>query len=323
MLQIPKSTSRVVMLKLFLSSDHVTAATGKTVAVKISKAGGAFADPNAGATNATEVGNGWYKVTLDTTDTNAEGDLVVRGTAASCDDAERVFAVVKATNGGLTALPDAAAEAAGGLFTRGSGAGQVNQSANGQIDVNTVAMAANVITATAIAADAIGSSELAASAVDEIVDAVWDEATSGHATAGTTGKLLTDIAGYVDTEVAAIKVQTDKLSFDGSNNLNANVQAMANNVVTSAAIAADAIGASELAADVVNDIWMGTALTESYAADGSAFTPAQALYQIWSAVAEFSVSGTNLVCRKLDGTTQSMAFTLDSASAPTSRTRSA
>ncbi len=33
-------------------------------------------------------------------------------------------------------LPNAAASAANGLFTRGTGAGQINQSANGQIDVN-------------------------------------------------------------------------------------------------------------------------------------------------------------------------------------------
>jgi hypothetical protein len=37
---------------------------------------------------------------------------------------------------GLTALPNAAAEAAGGLFTRGSGAGQINQDNNGEIDVD-------------------------------------------------------------------------------------------------------------------------------------------------------------------------------------------
>ncbi len=37
---------------------------------------------------------------------------------------------------GLTALPNAAAEAAGGLFTRGTGAGQINQANNGQIDTN-------------------------------------------------------------------------------------------------------------------------------------------------------------------------------------------
>jgi hypothetical protein len=37
---------------------------------------------------------------------------------------------------GLTALPNAAAEAAGGLYTRGTGAGQINQAANGMVDVN-------------------------------------------------------------------------------------------------------------------------------------------------------------------------------------------
>jgi len=36
-----------------------------------------------------------------------------------------------------TALPNAAAEAAGGLYTRGTGAGQINQAANGQVDTNT------------------------------------------------------------------------------------------------------------------------------------------------------------------------------------------
>lgn len=37
-----------------------------------------------------------------------------------------------------TALPNAAAEASGGLYTRGTGAGQINQATNGQIDANAV-----------------------------------------------------------------------------------------------------------------------------------------------------------------------------------------
>ena len=43
-----------------------------------------------------------------------------------------------AVRAGLTALPNAAAEAAGGLFTRGSGAGQINQNANGEIDADAI-----------------------------------------------------------------------------------------------------------------------------------------------------------------------------------------
>lgn len=41
-----------------------------------------------------------------------------------------------AVRGGLTALPNANAEASGGLYTRGTGAGQITQSTNGQIDVD-------------------------------------------------------------------------------------------------------------------------------------------------------------------------------------------
>jgi hypothetical protein len=93
MRRVAQSTSYVVMLKVFLSNDHVTAATGKTVAITISKAGGAFGNPNAGATNATEVSSGWYKVTMDTTDTGTLGDLVVRGTATACDDTEQVIQI--------------------------------------------------------------------------------------------------------------------------------------------------------------------------------------------------------------------------------------
>lgn len=104
MRRLAQSTSYVVMLKVYLSSDHVTAATGKTVAVTISKNGGAFGNPNAGATNATEVASGWYKVTLDTTDTNTLADLVVRGTATACDDTEQVMQVISATTGGATNL---------------------------------------------------------------------------------------------------------------------------------------------------------------------------------------------------------------------------
>lgn len=43
-----------------------------------------------------------------------------------------------AVRGGMAALPNAAAEAAGGLYTRGTGAGQINQPANGMIDSNVV-----------------------------------------------------------------------------------------------------------------------------------------------------------------------------------------
>lgn len=55
--------------------------------------------------------------------------IEVQLTAYNPDDAVRM---------GMTALPNAAAEAAGGLYTRGTGAGQIKQTNNGEIDSNAV-----------------------------------------------------------------------------------------------------------------------------------------------------------------------------------------
>lgn len=134
-IQVPQSTSRVVMLKLYLAGT-ATPATGKILAIVLSKNNSAFANPSAGATNATELSNGWYAVTVSTTDTNTIGDLVVRGTAAACDDSERVFGIVKATNAGLTALPDTAVTSNASLITSGTGGAQLNLSA-GTVTVGT------------------------------------------------------------------------------------------------------------------------------------------------------------------------------------------
>lgn len=92
-MRVNQGSTPTVMLKLFDSSDHISPATGKTVAITISKDGSAFANPNAGATNATEISNGWYSVDLAAADVDTIGDLVVRGTSTGCDDAERLLEV--------------------------------------------------------------------------------------------------------------------------------------------------------------------------------------------------------------------------------------
>ncbi len=53
--------------------------------------------------------------------------------------------------------------------------------------------------------DIAGSNPRAASnTVGEIADGVWDEATAGHTTAGTFGKLAADTYALIDTEVATL-----------------------------------------------------------------------------------------------------------------------
>lgn len=101
-------------------------------------------------------------------------------------------------------------------------------------------------------------------------------------------------------------------------------------VTTPPAVNATQISGDSVAADNLEAGFDGTgyaalfqsgALTEAYAADGAAATVAQLLYMIWSALAEFAISGTTITAKKLDGATTAMTFTLDSSTAPTSRTR--
>lgn len=101
---------------------------------------------------------------------------------------------------------------------------------SGRIDASVGAMAANVMTAAAAAAD------LSA----EIADAVWDEATSGHTTAGSYGKAVPDI----EVDTTAIEADTQDIqsrlpaALTGGR-IDASVGAMAANVITAAAAAAD------------------------------------------------------------------------------------
>lgn len=85
------------------------------------------------------------------------------------------------------------------------------------------------------------------------------------------------------------------------------------------------ISGTKTTLDALNDITaaniLATVLTESYAADGATPTLTQLLYMLWSAIGDFSISGTTITCKKLDGTTTAMTFTLDDGTNPTSRTR--
>lgn len=124
---------------------------------------------------------------------------------------------------GLTALPNAAAEAAGGLYTRGSGAGQINQQANGQIDVN----------------------------VERVRNAVINALISGRIDANTQA-----IANAV---IAAATFAAGAIDAAAIANGAIDAATFAAGAIDNAAIATDAIGAAELAAsavdEIVNAVW--------------------------------------------------------------------
>ncbi len=113
--RIPQSATIRVPLQAYLASDHVTPATGKTIAITISQNGGNYGNPSGGVTNAQEIGSGSYYVDLSTTDTGTLGPLFVKGTEAATDNVIAIYNVVKAHNAGFDGVPDAAANANGGL----------------------------------------------------------------------------------------------------------------------------------------------------------------------------------------------------------------
>ncbi len=127
-----------------------TPATGDT---KISKDGGNFANTTNNPAAIGGTGSIGWSLTLTATELQAgviNIQIVDSATKAVEDQYITVYTFGNASakiipdwsdsvRMGLTALPNAAAEAAGGLFTRGTGAGQINQPANGRIDTSVAA----------------------------------------------------------------------------------------------------------------------------------------------------------------------------------------
>lgn len=156
------STSNSVVVRIVDSTDQspevgVVAATSG-LALKYTRQGGvvtAITATNLGSVNASftgsgiiHLGDGNYRLDLADTafaSTGSPTHILVHGTVTGMFVLPTLIELGTfnpriATNAGLTALPAVAAAAAGGLFTRGSGAGQINQQANGQIDVNLAAV---------------------------------------------------------------------------------------------------------------------------------------------------------------------------------------
>jgi hypothetical protein len=157
--------------------------------------------------------------------------------------------ITDAVRMGLTALPNVAAEAAGGLYTRGSGPGQINQQANGQIDINlarwlnTAAATPTTAGVPKVAVEAAG--DFAQGAADKVwstttrtltalgaslVQEIWDRATSALTTAGSIGKFLVDEVTNLVTRLTSTRAgYLDNLNVGGLVASSAEATAIQNN----------------------------------------------------------------------------------------------
>lgn len=146
---IEKSTSITIRIGPFLDEDDgKTAETGLTISqgdIRLSKNGGDFAQTNDNG-GATHDENGWYYCTLDTTDTETLGRLIVAIHESGALPVWQEYMVVPS---------------------------QVWDSLVGGTDylqTHMVEITNALITAAAIATDAIGSDEIAAAGANKIAD---------------------------------------------------------------------------------------------------------------------------------------------------------
>lgn len=82
------------------------------------------------------------------------------------------------------------------------------------------------------------------------------------------------------------------------------------------------VNVSSVSSGAVEDIFSTYVIGESYSSDGAAGTPAQLLYLMQQAFTEFTIVGTTITVKRLDGSTNAATFTMNDATTPTSRTRS-
>ena len=247
---LKQSTARNLMVFLTDSTDHVTGKTGATLTITLSKNGAAFSSITP---TVTERGDGWYNLALTTAHTDTLGDLVLRATAAGADPIdlrEQVFAALPGESVTVSSIDTDAitstALAASAVTEIATGVRSELATELARIDVATsTRLATSGYTvpptasdnATAVRSelatelgriDATVSSRLATAgytAPDSaavIADAVWDEALSGHTTAGTTGKALDDAAagggggGGTDWTAGEREQIRNRLGIDGT-----------------------------------------------------------------------------------------------------------
>ncbi len=244
---LKQSTAYVRTFLMVQSADHISGLTGATVTVKLGKAGGTGAAAG-GAVAEIDSTNlpGWYKVSLNTTDTNTVGDLTYHCTATSADPTDFTDQVVVVDVGTsiesqvwdalrsnhqttgtmgqtLQLVDDGTAQAgASGTITLRSGASATDNFYKGDIVYiyggTGAGQPPNIVTSY------VGSTKVATMQntwtvtpdstskyliiPSPFVADPWDEARSSHTTAGSFGEGVASVQGATASVTAAVTVST-------------------------------------------------------------------------------------------------------------------
>jgi hypothetical protein len=268
---LKQSTAVDIALGPFVdATDGVTAETALTISqadVRLKKNAAAWAQKN-DANAATHEENGWYEVALNATDTDTIGILIVAVNESGALPVWREFRVLAANVydslvSGSDLLQVDTREVGGTTQTAGDIMADTNDIQSrlpaalvgGRIDASVGAMANNVLTAAAINADAITAAKIADGAIDAgaiadgaitaakiATNAIDDDALSADAVTAiqsglATAAALDTVDNFLDTEITDIQARLPAALVGGR--MDSSVGAMAANVMTAAAAAAD------------------------------------------------------------------------------------
>lgn len=208
---------------------------------------------------------------------------------------------------GLTALPNANAEAAGGLFTRGTGAGQINQDANGRIDANIAAISTDSTAADNLESYTDGTTPQPVNVTHNAGSAITaaggrQEVNFTHAA----GTAITASGGIPSVNLAQWRgTQPNTLT---SGRVEVLLGACAADVITAAAIATDAIDSDALAATAATEI--ANAIAAKVVETEGSYTLQQAISVILAVCAGVTSNGGNTL-KTPNGVATRVAATTD------------
>ena len=322
--------SQNIAFQMTLATDGTTAVTSGTPTVYYTVDGGT---QGTGSGTSTHEGNGQWSYVPAQAETNGDHVIFTMLLATAITQAVNVYPVAydptDATRLGLTALPNAAADAAGGLAISDAGGLDIDAKLANTNEITVARMGALTdwinggrldLLLDAIPTTAMRGTDGAYTGTPPtaaaVADAVWDELQSAHVTVGSFGIIASEIAAIPTTAMrgtdsaalASVCTEARLAELDAAN-LPADVDSI---LLDTAEIGTAGAGLTSI---------FTTAMTESYAADGVAPTPAQSLFLIQQSLTEVAISSTTETIKKLDGSTAAATLTLDSASAPTSKTR--
>lgn len=300
-----------------IGAQMVSASDGSnftgTASVFVTKDNGVQAS---GAGTVTHEGNGYHSYAPTQAETNADHVAFTFTGTGAISSTVQTFTTFPQTGDTFAELPsnfsDLSVTVTTGLVSVGTNNDKTGYSISG---TKTTLDALNDIAATAIvSAGAITTSGGAVSNVTTV-----NTTTTNTDMRGTDNALLS--SGYTAPDNAGITANGNAIA--SLNNITASdVWSVATRTLTSGAniILSKGVGITGFNDLSFSDIWTGS-LTESYAANASAMTPAQAFHMIWSDLRSPAQVGTTWSDYRLDNTTVAMTFTLDDATTPTSKTR--